>query len=59
MIGRGGLGRALLDRVTYCARREGVRRFSALVQSDNPASLGLLAGVGATERRVDGAWLSS
>jgi RimJ/RimL family protein N-acetyltransferase len=49
-----GLGRALLDRVTYRARREGVRRFSALVQGDNPASLGLLAGVGATQRRVDG-----
>lgn len=49
-----GLGRALLDRVTYRARREGVRRFSALVQSDNPASLGLLADVGATQRRVDG-----
>jgi nucleotide-binding universal stress UspA family protein/L-amino acid N-acyltransferase YncA len=48
-----GLGRALLDRVTYRARHEGVRRFSALVQSDNPASLGLLAGVGATQRRVD------
>jgi nucleotide-binding universal stress UspA family protein/RimJ/RimL family protein N-acetyltransferase len=49
-----GLGRGLLDRVTYRARREGVRRFSALVQSDNPASLGLLAGVGATQRRLDG-----
>jgi len=49
-----GLGRALLDRLTYRARRAGVRRFSAMVQSDNPASLGLLAGVGATERRVGG-----
>jgi nucleotide-binding universal stress UspA family protein/RimJ/RimL family protein N-acetyltransferase len=48
-----GLGRALLDRLTYRARREGVRRFSALVQSDNPASLGLLAGVGDTRRRSD------
>jgi nucleotide-binding universal stress UspA family protein/L-amino acid N-acyltransferase YncA len=50
---RRGLGRALLDRLTYRARREGVRRFSALVQSDNPASLGLLAGVGGTQRRLD------
>jgi nucleotide-binding universal stress UspA family protein/RimJ/RimL family protein N-acetyltransferase len=48
-----GLGRALLDRVSYRARREGVRRFSALVQSDNPASLGLLAGVGDTQRQSD------
>jgi len=48
-----GLGRALLDRLTYRARREGVRRFSALVQSDNPASLGLLAGVGNTRRQWD------
>jgi nucleotide-binding universal stress UspA family protein/GNAT superfamily N-acetyltransferase len=46
-----GLGRALLDGLTYRARREGVRRFSALVQSDNPASLGLLEGVGDTQRR--------
>ncbi len=46
-----GLGRALLDRLTYRARREGVRRFSALVQSDNPASLGLVKGVGDTQRR--------
>ena len=29
-----GLGRALLDRLSYRARREGVRRFTAPVQSD-------------------------
>jgi nucleotide-binding universal stress UspA family protein len=45
-----GLGRALLDRLTYHARREGVRRFSALVQSDNRASLELLGRVGDTRR---------
>jgi hypothetical protein len=39
--------------LTYRARREGVRRFSALVQSDNAASLGLLAGVGDTQRQSD------
>jgi nucleotide-binding universal stress UspA family protein/RimJ/RimL family protein N-acetyltransferase len=50
---RRGLGRALLDRLTYRARREGVRRFSALVQSENSASLGLLEGVGNTQRRSD------
>lgn len=48
-----GLGRALLDRLTYRARREGVRRFSAFVQSDNQASLGLLAGVGDTQSQSD------
>ncbi|MGZ6563782.1 MAG: GNAT family N-acetyltransferase, partial [Solirubrobacteraceae bacterium] len=45
-----GLGRALLQRLTYRARREGVRRFSALVQAENRASLGLLEGLGDTRR---------
>jgi L-amino acid N-acyltransferase YncA len=49
-----GLGRALLDRLTYRARREGVRRFSAFVQSDNQASLGLVAGVGDTQSQLHG-----
>jgi nucleotide-binding universal stress UspA family protein/GNAT superfamily N-acetyltransferase len=48
-----GLGRALLDRLTYRARREGVRRFSALVQGDNPGALVLLAGLGDTRRQWD------
>jgi nucleotide-binding universal stress UspA family protein/RimJ/RimL family protein N-acetyltransferase len=48
-----GLGRALADRLTYRARREGVRRFSAVIQSDNEASLALLKGAGDTRRRVD------
>ena len=48
-----GLGRALTDRLTYRARREGVRRFSALVHADNPASLALLKGTGDTRRRFD------
>src|SRR5450755_29227 len=48
-----GLGRALLDRLTYRARREGVRRFSALVQGENQASLRLLEGVGDTRRESD------
>jgi nucleotide-binding universal stress UspA family protein/GNAT superfamily N-acetyltransferase len=51
---RRGLGRALLERLTYRARREGVRRFSALVQSDNARALGLLADVGDTHREYDG-----
>jgi nucleotide-binding universal stress UspA family protein/GNAT superfamily N-acetyltransferase len=48
-----GLGRALLDRLAYRARREGVRRFSALVQGDNPSALRLLADVGDTRREWD------
>lgn len=48
-----GLGRALTDLLTSHARREGIRRFSALVQIDNRASLGLLEGIGDTRRRVD------
>ncbi len=50
---RRGLGRALLDRLTYDARREGVRRFSALVQSDNPNALALATGAGDTQRHSD------
>jgi len=50
---RRGLGRALLDRWTYHARREGVRRFSALVQGDNPGALGLREGVGDTRQQRD------
>jgi GNAT superfamily N-acetyltransferase len=50
---RRGLGRALLDRLTYRARREGVRRFSALVQDDNAKALGLLEGAGNTRDRHD------
>jgi GNAT superfamily N-acetyltransferase len=50
---RRGLGRALLDRLTYHARREGVRRFSALVQGDNPGALRLLADVGVTRQQRD------
>jgi GNAT superfamily N-acetyltransferase len=50
---RRGLGRALLDRLTYRARQEGVRRFSALVQNDNRASLGLLAAFENTRRLSD------
>ncbi len=48
-----GLGRALLERLTYRARREGVRRFSALVLSDNRASLGLLESVGVIRRTFE------
>jgi RimJ/RimL family protein N-acetyltransferase len=47
---RRGLGRALLNRLTYRARREGVRRFTALIQGGNRASLGLAEGVGGTRR---------
>jgi nucleotide-binding universal stress UspA family protein/GNAT superfamily N-acetyltransferase len=50
---RRGVGRALLDRLTYHARREGVRRFCALVQGDNPGALRLLADVGDTRQQRD------
>jgi nucleotide-binding universal stress UspA family protein/GNAT superfamily N-acetyltransferase len=48
---RRGLGRALLNRLTYHARREGVRRFNVLVQGDNPNALGLVEGAGGTRQQ--------
>ncbi len=48
-----GLGRALLDRLTYRARQEGVRCFSALVQNDNRASFGLLTACCNTRQLSD------
>ena len=47
-----GLGRALLGRLTYLARRAGIRRFAALVQKDNAASLSLAAEAGGHELRT-------
>jgi RimJ/RimL family protein N-acetyltransferase len=49
-----GFGRALLGRLTHLARRAGIRRFAALVQKDNAASLGLAADAGCHERRGAG-----
>ena len=49
-----GLGRALLGRLTYLARRAGIRRFGALIQRDNLPSLGLAAGAGGYEPRARG-----
>jgi nucleotide-binding universal stress UspA family protein/GNAT superfamily N-acetyltransferase len=46
---RRGLGKALLDRLTYRARQEGISRFSALVLGDNRPALGLFADLGAAE----------
>ncbi len=48
-----GLGRALTDRLTYRARNEGVRRFSALVLCDNRRALALLEGAGIIRSEVD------
>jgi GNAT superfamily N-acetyltransferase len=50
---RRGLGRAPLARLVSRARREGVRRFSALVMSNNPAAVNLLSGVGETRSRCE------
>ena len=47
---RRGLGRALLDRLTYRARREGIRRFSALVLGENRPALGLFGDLGEASR---------
>ncbi len=47
---RRGLGRALLDRLTYRARQEGVRRFSALVLGENQPALGLFSDLGENRR---------
>ena len=49
-----GLGRALLERLTYLARRAGIRRFGALIQRDNLPSRGLAAGAGGQERGAGG-----
>jgi nucleotide-binding universal stress UspA family protein/RimJ/RimL family protein N-acetyltransferase len=46
---RRGLGRSLLDRLTYRARQEGIRRFSALVLGENRPALGLFANLGESE----------
>jgi len=50
---RRGLGRALLARLAYRARREGVRKFSAFVMTENPGAVKLLAGVGEPQWRHD------
>lgn len=48
-----GLGRALLARLTYRARQEGVRRFSARVMGENREALGLLTSSGDVRREYD------
>jgi RimJ/RimL family protein N-acetyltransferase len=40
-----GLGTELVAQLSECARREGIRRFTALVAADNPAAAGLLRNV--------------
>jgi GNAT superfamily N-acetyltransferase len=46
-----GLGRALLTRLTYRARREGIRRFSAVVLGENREALGLVDSSGDDQRQ--------
>jgi nucleotide-binding universal stress UspA family protein/GNAT superfamily N-acetyltransferase len=50
---RRGLGRALLNRLTYHARRAGVRRFNVLVQGDNANALGLVMSAGGIRQQSD------
>ncbi len=44
-----GIGRQLLERLSERARAEGIRRFTALMLSDNAAMEHLLSDLGATE----------
>jgi nucleotide-binding universal stress UspA family protein len=49
-----GLGTALLERLTERARKEGVHRFTALVQAENRGALALLATLGKPDREGGG-----
>lgn len=51
---RQGLGRALLERLVERARKEGVARFTALVQADNRQALELLSQLGRTTPSLEG-----
>ena len=50
---RRGLGRALLVRLVYRARREGIHRFNAFVMSENPGAVKLLTELGDTQALYD------
>jgi len=54
---RRGVGRVLLELLTDRARREGIRRFTALVLADNRSAMGLLSTLGDTEVRPGGSEL--
>jgi nucleotide-binding universal stress UspA family protein/RimJ/RimL family protein N-acetyltransferase len=52
-----GLGKLLLGRLADRARREGVRRFSAMVMADNPRAVQVIRGLGDTRSSRDGAYV--
>lgn len=52
-----GLGKAVLEELAGRARAKGVRRFTALVQSDNPASIHLLEALGEHRRSMEGGYV--
>lgn len=49
-----GLGSALLRRLTARARQEGIRRFTAAVQAENPQALLLFATLGESSQHLSG-----
>ncbi len=50
---RRGLGTVLLERLANRARREGIKRFTALMAGDNPATASFLEGTGGTVSIVE------
>lgn len=52
-----GLGTVLLGRLSNRARREGVRRFSAVAMADNPRAVRVIRGLGESESARDGAYV--
>lgn len=50
---RRGLGTVLLDRLANRARQEGIKRFTALMAGDNPATASFLEGTGGTVSIVE------
>jgi nucleotide-binding universal stress UspA family protein/RimJ/RimL family protein N-acetyltransferase len=52
-----GLATLLLGRLAARARREGVRRFSAVVMADNPRAVRVIRGLGESRTSRDGAYI--
>jgi GNAT superfamily N-acetyltransferase len=52
-----GVGKAMLEALADRARENGVRRFTALVQADNPSSIHLMQGLGEHRSSREGGYL--